>query len=217
MTLNALSIIFSVLALIMSAVVAQRQLGAARNSDFTAVLLELIKEYRSPEMVGARTKVLSELDPSNFDPSLGFRGLPDDMRLSAQRISHFFDQVGLLVSHDLAPKNALISFFGMGAIQLWQKLDKYVAAERALRDSPRYQIYFEIFVDQSIMANPEDLLMKIQRRMNSSKRSSGWRQLRTRIRGRVVPNGPLESLTGVSQVDGRGPNQGAQSGHPSEP
>lgn len=100
---DILLIIFSVLALILLATVAQRQLGASRNSDSTLVLIELLKEYRSPEMLSARARIIRELDSSRFDPSGGFRGQPDDMRMNVERVSHFFDQVGLLISHDLAP------------------------------------------------------------------------------------------------------------------
>jgi hypothetical protein len=114
---DIVTIVFSVLALILSATVAQRQLGASRNSDSTLVLIELLKEYRSPEMVSARARIIRELDPARFNPSGGYRGLPDDMRMSVERMSHFFDQVGLLISHDLAPADALITFFGVGAMQ----------------------------------------------------------------------------------------------------
>jgi hypothetical protein len=188
MTFNILSIVFSALALILSSVVAQRQLGASRNSDATTVLLELLKEYRSPEMVADRARIMSRLNSPNVDPSKGFRGLPDDMRLSVQRVSHFFDQVGLLISHDLAPTDALISFFGAGAIQYWHKLYEYLAAERTLRAQPQYQIYFEIFVDQSVKADPINLLIELQRRMSFSRRTDGRLQLRTRIRQWLTPH-----------------------------
>ena len=175
MTFNIISIIFSALALIVSAVIAQRQLGASRNSDSTAVLLELLKEYRSPEMLADRTRVLSQLDPSQLDPSVGFRGLPDEMRVSVHRVSHFFDQVGLLISHGLAPADALITFFGGGATQIWHKLHPYLDSERKMRASPQYQLYFEIFVNYSIRVDPVRLLIKIQGRMNRSKRfHGGW-------------------------------------------
>lgn len=164
---DLLSIILSGLALITSGIVAQRQLSASRNSDSTLVLLELLKEYRSPEMLADRARVIRHLDSGRFELSGGFRGLPDEMRISVERVSHFFDQVGLLVSHRLAPADALVTFFGVGAMQFWQRLYPYLSAERDLRGSKRYQLYFEIFVDLSKRRDPERLLARIQRRMNS--------------------------------------------------
>jgi hypothetical protein len=164
---DILSITFSALALIVSATVAQRQLGASRNSDSTLVLIELLKEFRSPEMLSDRARIIRELDSGRFDPSGGFRGLPDDMRMSVERVSHFFDQVGLLIAHDLAPADALISFFGIGAMQYWQRLHDYLISERRLRDPAKYQEYFEIFVNLCDRRDPVKLLTHIQRRMSS--------------------------------------------------
>jgi len=128
------------------------------------------------------------------------------MRLSVERISHFFDQVGLLISHNLAPTDALITFFGSGAMQYWRRLHPYLAAERALRGSTLYQAYFEIFAAVSERRDPEKLLIAVVRRMTSLVRPSDlWlRFIRAKLRFRIRPLGraavaaakiPLRSTT----------------------
>jgi hypothetical protein len=212
---DILTLILSLLALVSSAVVAQRQIGASRSSDSTLVLLELLKEYRSPEMLSDRARIIRKLDPDQLDPSGGYRGLPDEMRLSVERISHFFDQVGLLISHHLAPTDALITFFGSGAMQYWQRLHPYLAAERALRGSTLYQAYFEIFAAVSERRDPEKLLIAVLRRMTSpvSLKDLWLRWTRAKLRFRIRPFGRDTAAAAKAELRSTTPRRSA---HPHE-
>ena len=155
MTINVISIVLSVVALLVSVTFARRQLRAARNSDSVAVVLELLGEFRDPEMREARGRVLTQLNDKTVGSTAGLAELPEDLRDGALRVSHFFDHVGLLVAHDLVPADPLVGFFGRGAMNCWDKLRPYILAERARRlqggyASGEYVPYFEAFAPEDV-------------------------------------------------------------------
>ncbi|MFD1044353.1 hypothetical protein ACFQ1S_01465 [Kibdelosporangium lantanae] len=142
--LDILPIFISTAALAVAVVSMRRQWRTARNANTVAAILKLFEEYRADDLRLARRAVFQMMDYST-DSTPALRDLPEDIRVSAERVSHYFDHVGLLVGHHLVPAKPMISFFGLGCAALWDKLEPYVVAERNLRTVGYYLRYFESF------------------------------------------------------------------------
>ena len=150
--MELLSIIVSIIALLLSILVAIKQSHDAKSSDSVSAVLELFAEFRKPELVEARQTVIHKLSVDNYCPEVGLYGLPDEVKHSALSVSHFFDHVGVLVAHNLVNREAIIGWIGDSAIYCWDSLFPYIVAERKIRNAP-YQEYFELLYE-AIQKNP---------------------------------------------------------------
>lgn len=92
-------------------------------------------------MVAAR-KLLSEQLPG-LDPAAGIRALPDDVAQAALRVSHYLDNLGVLVAHGLLDPKLAAGFLGDSTLRLWSQLQPFIARERTLRSPQAYLQYFE--------------------------------------------------------------------------
>ncbi len=126
---------------IASAVISARQLREARKANAFPAAIDLFREFRDPEFVADRRLLVGEL--RNCDPVLGMQGLPDGVREAAFRVSHYLDNVGVLVAHRLIDPEIAGSFLGASALNLWEELKEFIRRERVLRSFPDYQMHFE--------------------------------------------------------------------------
>lgn len=124
-----------------SAVISARQLRESRKANAFPAAIDLFREFRDPEFVADRRLLLTEL--GNCDPDKGMQGLPDHIRPAAFRVSHYLDNVGVLVAHRLIDPEIAGSFLGASALQLWEALNDFIRRERVLRAYPDYQMHFE--------------------------------------------------------------------------
>ena len=124
-----------------SAIISARQLREARKANAFPAAIDLFREFRDPAFVADRRLLLTELE--RCDPTLGMQGLPDRIRGPAFRVSHYLDNVGVLVAHRLIDPEIAGSFLGASALQLWEALKEFIRRERVLRSYPDYQMHFE--------------------------------------------------------------------------
>jgi hypothetical protein len=166
--LDALPIVISAIALSIAVVSMRRQWRSARNANAVAAILKLFEEYRTDELRTARRTIFRMPSLSaGPDSDLALRNLPDDVRIPAERVAHYFDHVGLLVGHRLVPAKPMISFFGFGCAELWKKLEPYVVAERRLRNVDYYLSYFEGFAALSHEVGADAVNKKMLMNMRS--------------------------------------------------
>lgn len=128
-------------AAIVSAAISARQLREARKANAFPAAIDLFREFRDPAFVADRNLLVREL--RNCDPDAGMRGLPDGVRQAAFRVSHYLDNVGVLVAHKLIDPEIAVSFLGASALNLWQELKEFIRRERVLRSYADYQMHFE--------------------------------------------------------------------------
>ena len=126
---------------IFSAAISVWQLREARKANAFPAAIDLFREFRDAAFVADRRLLLSEL--SNCDPEQGMSGLPDGINQAAFRVSHYLDNVGVLVAHKLIEPEIAVSFLGASALNLWQELAPFIRRERALRSYADYQMHFE--------------------------------------------------------------------------
>jgi hypothetical protein len=112
---------------------------ARRTNEFPA-LLELLRDYRRLEL--DRAYIVIEFPTEFPDPSIGIKGLPPETRARVLRVSHFLDQLGLLVHLDLADLVSLAGYMGNSILRIWSRIGPFIYAEEDLRGEP-YQRYFE--------------------------------------------------------------------------
>jgi hypothetical protein len=138
------ALIIAVVALVVaviSAIISARELREARKANAFPAAIDLFREFRDPDFVADRRLLLRELE--NCDPETGMSGLPDGINQAAFRVSHYLDNVGVLVAHKLIDPEIAVSFLGASALSLWQALSDFIRRERELRSYADYQMHFE--------------------------------------------------------------------------
>jgi hypothetical protein len=142
MTVNAIAIAISIIALAASSFIAISQLRTSRSANLALVTLEhLTRETRTDDFMESEDFVLCRLN-SEHSPDAGIYGLPKEARKHVQRIGQYYAGLGI-VSVFRATEGALL----LGAIHwrvqvAWSALEPYVRAERAIRNN-QYLSYFE--------------------------------------------------------------------------
>lgn len=133
--------ILALVVAIVSAAISARELREARKANAFPAAIDLFREFRDPAFVADRRLLLQELE--NCDPELGMSGLPDGINQAAFRVSHYLDNVGVLVAHKLIAPEIAVSFLGASALNLWRALEPFIRRERVLRSYDDYQMHFE--------------------------------------------------------------------------
>lgn len=105
--------------------------------------LNLLHEYRI-ELLNDRITFLTKIAPElrkmlARNPKLGFRDLPGRMKETTIRISHFHDELGLLVGRGLVDADTILSFIGGSAIHYFRELRPLIENERKAREAERPQ------------------------------------------------------------------------------
>jgi hypothetical protein len=162
MVTNVISIVLSLLALIISLFVAQRQLRASRDSDSISAMLQLFGEYRTDEFRSARRAIFR----MNFSqPCQLLIEMRAQQREEIELVAHFFEHVGLLIAFDLIPAEPMVAFFGFSCQQLWLKLESTIEAERQARGIENYLAYFEMFANLAARNGAEKINAAAAKRM----------------------------------------------------
>lgn len=152
--------------------VAWRQLREARIANALPAAIDLFREYRSDSLTTARKVVFAELGGAEESPAMS--ALPDNVRPSAYLISHFLDNLGVLVAEGLMKPELAARFLGDTAISLWLKLEPSIQKERELRASRLwsgardYQRYFEDLAVTLRQLEPEVTRRGLKRWMDST-------------------------------------------------
>lgn len=126
---------------VVAAFISVRQLREATRANAFPAVVDLFREYRSREMVAARRLLALEL-PSPEDAQ-AIRNLPDDVAQAALKVSHYLDNLGVLIAHGLLKPELAAGFLGDSTVRLWRQLEPFVIQERALRSPNAYLQYFE--------------------------------------------------------------------------
>jgi hypothetical protein len=113
----------------------------ARAANQLPAVMELLKEYRSPEMRQARVTVLQGL--RQCDPTKGLEQLNVGQREAVEMVSHFLDNLGVLVAFDMLKPEPAAAFLGGSTLAIWRTAGPFIEAERRVNDRATYQRYFE--------------------------------------------------------------------------
>ncbi len=156
--MEAVAVSVSILALLVSAATAIRQLSLAKHTNSVPILVDLFREHRSNYLAEARQTVYQKLP--DMDLTKGLAGLPKPTRESVRDLMWFYDNLGVLVVHRIVDIRPVSGYLGGAALLVWESVEPLVQAERAkrkdaseARDPGRWQHYFELLVEE-IRRNP---------------------------------------------------------------
>ncbi|MFD6104114.1 hypothetical protein ACFWFQ_15770 [Nocardia salmonicida] len=153
------AVIVSVLALCVSGTISLRALRISRHQNETRILIDLFTEHRSPHLAEARVFVHDQL--RLFNPAQGFEAIPPDKRNMVRDLGWFYDNLGVLVHHDVVDLAPISGYLGGSVLDIWPKMKPFVLAEREKRriagttDPTRWQAYFEMLHDRISKHPPE--------------------------------------------------------------
>ncbi|NUO01380.1 MAG: hypothetical protein HUU01_12280 [Saprospiraceae bacterium] len=148
----------SLCALFTSLFVAYKQIRLSENSNSFPVAIEMFKEFRSLEFKQHLNHIITELPKLNSVEN-PISDLPKDVKKSALTVSHYFDNIGVLVANKAVDKKLVISFLGGTAENAWEILAPYIKAERKKRPNGMYQEFFENLIYE-IKKSPPEIVMK---------------------------------------------------------
>jgi hypothetical protein len=140
--LNLVAFATSIVALVVSGLLARQQSTMMRHGNELPVLVDLLQEFRSRDFQEAEHYVLNRL-AAETDPSSGSTELPVDPRLAVNYVASFFTSLGALVCHRMVDEEIVVAQFGFRARRAWCVLEKYVDRERQIRHDPFYARPFE--------------------------------------------------------------------------
>ncbi|MEO6700293.1 MAG: hypothetical protein ABI140_08170 [Jatrophihabitantaceae bacterium] len=142
--ISAGSGLLSLVAIVVSVLVARSQSQLARREQLLPVVSEILREAVAPEFRANRNFIVDQLavdHPQHFD---GMRGLPPDASNRARHVMSYMNNVGLLVANESISAQLVSSVMGGSVVNVWAAVAPYVYAERVLRgDDPNYYGYLE--------------------------------------------------------------------------
>jgi hypothetical protein len=137
--ISLISIALSVVAVVIGAILTIRQSTLQEGANVLATI-DLFREWRSREFKESYEYVLTKLATSS-QPGNGF-AFSGEARIHAVRISHYLDNLGLLVYFKAVRRDLVLAFIGGSVLNCWKALSPYIYAERQKR-SGGYQEFFE--------------------------------------------------------------------------
>jgi len=157
-TMEIWALVVSVAALAVSVAVAIRQLRLARHTNSVPVLVDMFREHRGHELAETRVFVHEKL--RLMDQEDGLASVPSDWRERVRDLLWFYDNLGVLVIHNIVDADVVSGYLGAAATSVWQSTQRLIVAERDRRrpDSPvdpeRWQAYFELMVREFAVHSP---------------------------------------------------------------
>jgi hypothetical protein len=138
-TLAAVTVVLAGATVVMARGTASQLLETGKAAQLAAAV-DLTREYRLEPLRKARVVVRSLPEHTS---GMRLVDLPGEQRDAAIMVSHYLDNLGALVVHDLLTPDAARTFLGSSVVQMWKILGPYVYAERQANGFSIYQIHFE--------------------------------------------------------------------------
>jgi hypothetical protein len=137
------------------------QARESRRANAFPAVVDLFREYRSPEMVAARRLVSRELGPDR--PACEVSDLPDELAQAVLRIGHYLDNIGVMIDKKLIKPELVAGFLGDSALRQWNQMERFIRKERLIREPSAYMNYFEHLAVTLLVVRPEDVRAKLRK------------------------------------------------------
>jgi len=130
-TLGVAALAVSLLALLVSAVFAARQVALMRNANYVPVLIDLLSEFRSLEFNDNYRFVCTRL-PIEYESTAGISGLPDEARAKIYDIAYYYQVFAALTALGVLQDRHIIAVLRDRIVHVWEAMEPFVLAERRL-------------------------------------------------------------------------------------
>jgi hypothetical protein len=127
--LNVIALAISLLALLVSSVLAFRQTQVQRQANH-ALVMDLIREGRQRDWHVAYDYVCTSL-PAIHEPNCGVSGLPEEAQGHFYNVAYYYHSFALMVALGVLDERQVIWLFRHRVITVWRSIQPYVERERA--------------------------------------------------------------------------------------
>lgn len=143
------SVIVSIMALIVSTVVAVRQFRLARGAAHLNLGVDVLSRCLDGDYAESERIVNSEL-PAEAVPMVD---LPGDVNRHAYRVATLYQMVGYLSAIGSTDRQNIRFFFGVNAVRAWKSLEPHILAQRETYPSLVGYRFFEDLAARSSEAD----------------------------------------------------------------
>ncbi|NOS93158.1 MAG: hypothetical protein HOP30_14650 [Cyclobacteriaceae bacterium] len=158
-TIEIYTTVISSLALLVSVITFFKQIDILKKTNNLTAGIELMKEYRSQDFKRKVKTIFEQIELKNgITEEEDFYCFDEDTAFTMLQISHFFDNVGLLIYKKAIDKDLVISYMGENAEKVWRKL--YPLIKNVRKKKEGYQSYFEHLVFETRELNPIEYVRK---------------------------------------------------------
>ncbi len=141
--INACALAFSLLAIIISATFAWRQLRIMEYSNLLPMITDVFAKFGTATFRQHREYIISKLWLEYPSEEFGFTKLPDQIRDHVYAVALFFNTVGILVANGMIDGLAASSYMGGSVIKTWERLEPHIRHERKIRPDENYMAHYE--------------------------------------------------------------------------
>lgn len=147
--MSSLAIVVAVVALVISALLASRQLGLLQSANHIPAVIELLTEFRSARFHDNYEKIVTELDREN-PAQIGISGLPPDMRAAVLDVAYYFQAFACLIGLGIIDESSTMAMLNRRFVQVWDAIAPYAYVERTMpgRDG-QFLTILEFFAERA--------------------------------------------------------------------
>ena len=132
LVLGVAALAVSVVALVVSATLAARQVRLLRDANHLPAIVDLFSEFRNVALHNDFYYVTEQLRKEH-DPQLGLSGLPEPAKSAAYNVAYYFNTLALMVGFGVFDDRRLfVTAIRQRIVSAWGALKPYVLAERSL-------------------------------------------------------------------------------------
>jgi hypothetical protein len=157
LVINIVALIFSLLAIATSAVLALRQSRLTQHANLSLILTNLFEEFRAIEFKLHMAYLEEELWKAQPPAISRLGNLPQEARTHAAAVAGFFNAVGVLMAHHVIDEELVVSYMGRSVRLAWRRLEPYIRNERQHINDPVWNGYFEHLAFLAMQNPPEKL------------------------------------------------------------
>ncbi|MET8454366.1 hypothetical protein [Streptomyces sp. NPDC005209] len=133
---NVASLVVSLIALAFSGFATVRQTRHARSeSDMTMVLEVAMRNIRDKEFQSDQRYVLTQLSRDHA-PGDGMDALPEPARSMTRNVAFTYEYIAIMYALGMVNARVTLGIFHFRVNQVWETLEPYIRAERAVRQAP---------------------------------------------------------------------------------
>jgi hypothetical protein len=162
--INWISLVFSVLAITTSTVLALRQSRLMHQANLLLVLTDLFDQFRASEFKRHMAYLDEKLWSAQPPATTTMETLIDEARAHVGPVSSFFNTVGLLVANRVIDGVLVVSYMGGSIRRAWRRLEPYIRNERERINDPLWNGFFENLAVLAIENPPEKLNARLRLR-----------------------------------------------------
>lgn len=152
---GVVSLVLSIAALAVSVVFALKQNSLQRQTNNAAALIDLLGQFRSPELHKGFAVIQNDL--GSYDQANGLSGLPEEVRYHVFDVCYFLQQFACLIVAGIIKEKEFTALLRARLISAWARVEPFVQYERQNNPAsgPEFLGTLEAFAVKARTLSPE--------------------------------------------------------------